>query len=219
MADLPIPNLQCGFELFNDNDLPEELRSSCLAFVAQQEVCSNLSLASANPSPKKKIFLAQVAYIQGLHAASKPEKDRIMGQLTQTYYESKNNLESTPLVPTNPKDAIIGIAPSQPPMTLAVTGSMSFVATKPFQPIPRLPSVWLNSLPVQHERFADAMTDVGPSISQVKKYHENGFFVTELQCKFADCPRRMRIRSPGEESFSGPVYLTKVSTCHHKLLT
>ncbi len=219
MANLPISNLQCGFELFNDNDLPEELRSSCLALVAQQEVRSNLSLASANPSPKKKNFLAQVAYIQGLHAASKPEKDRIMGQLTQTYYESKNNLESTPLVPTIPKEAIIGIAPSQPPTTLAVTGTMSFVATKPFKPIPRISSVWLNSLPVQHERFADAMTDVGPSISQVKKYHENGFFVTELQCKIADCPRRMRIRSPGEDSFSGPVYLTKVSTCHHKLLT
>jgi hypothetical protein len=29
----------------------------------------------------------------------------------------------------------------------------------------------------------------------------------------------MRVRSPGEDPFSGPVYLTKVSTCHHKLLT
>jgi hypothetical protein len=131
-----------------------------------------------------------------------------MGQLTQTYYEWKSNLESTPLVPTIPKEAIIGIAPSQPPTALAVTGTMSFVATKPFKPIPRLSSVWLNSLPVQHERFADAMTDLRPSIFQVKKYHENGFFVTEFQCKFADCPLRMRVRSPGEDSFSGLVYLT-----------
>jgi hypothetical protein len=104
-------------------------------------------------------------------------------------------------------------------MTLAVTGTMSFVATKTFKPIPCISSVWLNSLPVQHERFANAMTDLGPSISQGKKYHENGFFVTEFQCKFADCPLRMRVRSPGEDPFSGPVYLTKVSTCHHKLLT
>jgi hypothetical protein len=89
MANLHISNLQCGFELFNDNDLPEELRSSCLALVAQQEVHSNILLASANPSPKKKNVLAQVAYIQCLHAASKTEKDRVMGQLTQAYYESK----------------------------------------------------------------------------------------------------------------------------------
>jgi hypothetical protein len=142
-----------------------------------------------------------------------------MGQLSQAYYESKNNLESIPLVPTIPKEAIIGIAPSQPPTALAVMGTMSFVATKPFKPIPRISSVWLNSLPVQHERFADAMTDFGPSISQVTKYHENGFFVTEFLFKFADCPLRMRVRSPGENPFSGPVYLTKVSTCHHKLLT
>jgi hypothetical protein len=114
--------------------------------VAQQEVRSNLSLASANPSPEKKCFLAHVAYIQRLHAASKPEKDHIMGQLTQAYYKSKNSLESTPSAPTIPKEVIVGIAPSQPPMTLAMTGSMSFVATKPFQPIPHLLSVWLNSL-------------------------------------------------------------------------
>jgi hypothetical protein len=81
MANLPngdlVPNLKRGFELFNN--LPEDLRSSCLALVAQQEVRSNLSLSSANPSQKKKHFLAQVAYIQCLHGASKPEKDRIMG--------------------------------------------------------------------------------------------------------------------------------------------
>jgi hypothetical protein len=178
MANLLISNLQCGFELFNDNDLPEELWSSCLALVVQQEVHSNLPLASANQSPKKKNFLAQVAYIQCLHAASKTEKDRVMGHFSQAYYESKNNLESIPLVPTIPKEAIIDIAPSQPPTALAVTGTMSFVATKPFKPIPRISLVWLNSLPVQHERFADAMTDLGPSISQVKKYHVNRFFVT-----------------------------------------
>jgi hypothetical protein len=177
MANLPIPDLQCAFELFNDNELPEGLRSSCLTLVAQQEVHSNISLASANPSPKKKNFLAQVAYIQCLHAASKTEKDRVMGHLTQAYYESKNNLESTPLVPTIPKEAIIGIAPSQPPTTLAVTGTMSFVATKRFKPIPRISSVWLNSLPVQHERFADAMTDLGPSISQVKSTMKTDFLL------------------------------------------
>jgi hypothetical protein len=64
-----------------------------------------------------------------------------MGQLTQAYYESENNVGSTPLVPTIPKEAIIGIAPSQPPTTLAVTGTMSFVATKPFKPIPHISSV------------------------------------------------------------------------------
>jgi hypothetical protein len=103
MANLPISNLQCGFELLNNDDLPEELRSSCLALVVQQEVHSNLSLASANPSPKKKNFLAQVAYIQCLHAASKIEKDRVMGQLTQAYYESKNNLDSPHWFPQFPR--------------------------------------------------------------------------------------------------------------------
>jgi hypothetical protein len=63
------------------------------------------------------------------------------------------------------------------------------------------------------------MTDLGSSIFQVEKYHENGFFVTEFQCKVADCPRRMRVQSPGEDPSFGPVYLTKLSTCHHKLLT
>jgi hypothetical protein len=88
MANFPVPNRQRGFELFDNNDLSEEFHSSCLALVAQQEVCSNLSLASANPSPKKNF--AQVAYIQCLLAASKTEKYCIMGQLTQAYYESKN---------------------------------------------------------------------------------------------------------------------------------
>jgi hypothetical protein len=111
---------------------------------------------------RKKVH-SQVAYIQCLHAASRPEKDCIMGQLTQAYYESKNYLESTPSVPTISKEA--GLNLSEPPMTLAVTGSMSLVATKAFQPIPCLPLVWLNSLPVQR----DAMTDLGPSIFQGKK--------------------------------------------------
>jgi hypothetical protein len=110
MANLPngdlVPNLKRGFELFNNTDLPEDLRSSCLALVAQQEVRSNLSLSSANPSQKKKHFLAQVAYIQCLHGASKPEKHRIMGQFTQSYYESKNNLDSSLSVTTIPKEVI-----------------------------------------------------------------------------------------------------------------
>jgi hypothetical protein len=58
MADFPIPNLQCGFEIFDDNDLPEELYSSRLALVAQQEACSNLSRASANPSAKKEMVFS-----------------------------------------------------------------------------------------------------------------------------------------------------------------
>jgi hypothetical protein len=78
----------------------------------------------------QRSFLAQVPYIQGPHAASKAEKDCIVGQLTQAYYESANNLECTPLVPTIPKEAIIRSAPSQPPMTLAVMGPMDCVATK-----------------------------------------------------------------------------------------
>jgi hypothetical protein len=57
-----------------------------------------------------------------------------MGQLTQAYYEPKNNFESTPLVPTIPKEAIIGIAPSQPPTTLAVTGTMISWQPNPLNP-------------------------------------------------------------------------------------
>jgi hypothetical protein len=74
--------------------------------------------------------------------------------------------------------------------TVALKGPMSFVATNPLQPIPHLPSVWLNSLPVEHYKcFVDAMTDLGPSISQVKKYQENGVFVSEIHVehkRFAD---------------------------------
>jgi hypothetical protein len=29
----------------------------------------------------------------------------------------------------------------------------------------------------------------------------------------------MHVRSPGENPFSGPIYLTKIETCHHKLIT
>jgi hypothetical protein len=65
------------------------------------------------------------------------------------------------------------------------------------------------------------MTDLGPSISQAKKNQENGDFVSEFQFQFqfADCRLHMHVQSPGGDPFSGPVYLTKVSTCHHKLPT
>jgi hypothetical protein len=56
-----VPNLQHDFELFNGNHLPKELCCSCcLPLGAQQEVHSNLSSSSPNPSPKKKRMLLRL---------------------------------------------------------------------------------------------------------------------------------------------------------------
>ena len=55
------------------------------------------------------------------------------------------------------------------------------------------------------------MSALGPTITQIKKYHENDIFVSEYRCKLKNCLRRMRVHSPGEGPFSGPVYLTFIS--------
>jgi hypothetical protein len=45
-------------DLFNDNELPASLQSSCLALVAQQEIHSN----PAHPSPNINRYLDQVPH-------------------------------------------------------------------------------------------------------------------------------------------------------------
>jgi hypothetical protein len=66
MAGLPkddiLPDFQCGREIFNDKDLPQALRSSCLALIPKQEIHSNPLLLSEIPSPKKKHYMNQIAY-------------------------------------------------------------------------------------------------------------------------------------------------------------
>jgi hypothetical protein len=99
MGDLPkddnFPNFQRGLELFNDTKLPSSLRSSCLALIAEQEICSNPPTLSSHPSPNKKRSLDQVSYIHGLHAISTSQKQSAAGQLTQAYFESKHKLGSS----------------------------------------------------------------------------------------------------------------------------
>jgi hypothetical protein len=181
MADYPngelVPNLKRGFQLFNKDSLPAELRSSCLALVAQQEVHSNRTLSSASPSPNKKEFLSQVEYIQCHPVASKPDKHRIMGQLTEVYYASKHNLESSLFVAPITEEAIIRPVtspfPSKPPPAVAMKGPINFEAKNRCQALPRLPSPWLESITVEHERLVDAMVALGPSSYQVKTYRAN----------------------------------------------
>jgi hypothetical protein len=224
-----LPDFQRGLELFNDKDLPAALRSSCLALVAQQEIRTNPPHCFDIESPKKKRYMTQVTHIRGLDAVSKPQQDNIIGQLTQAYYESKTTGNATAHI-SSPSPL------PQPPTidnvrgAIVTTASLSF-ASRPsiesvgfripisLQPIPRKSSVWLNSSSLNHERFADAMSELGPAIRQVKKYEENGTFVSEYQCKFLQCRTRMRVRSPGEDPFSGPVTLTKIGICQHRLIT
>jgi hypothetical protein len=57
--------------------------------------------------------------------------------------------------------------------------SFYFGSSNPFQPIPWISLVWLDGSPIEHECFADAMPEIGPTMRQVKKYEENGTFVSE----------------------------------------
>jgi hypothetical protein len=58
MGDFPndgnFPNFQLGLELFNDNELPSSLRSSCLALVAEQEIRSNPPTLAISSSLSKQ---------------------------------------------------------------------------------------------------------------------------------------------------------------------
>jgi hypothetical protein len=66
------PKLQQGLELFNDNQLPASLWSSCLAaLVTKQDIHRNPpTLLAAYPSPNKKCLVDQVSHMHGLHAIS-----------------------------------------------------------------------------------------------------------------------------------------------------
>jgi hypothetical protein len=116
------PEFQRGLEVFNNNELPPSLRSSCLALVAEQEIRSNPPTSAALPSPNKKRLLEQVSYIHGLHAISTSQKQSTAGQLTQAYFESKHKLESsfyllngklepTPLLSSSPNHLLQNLHP------------------------------------------------------------------------------------------------------------
>jgi hypothetical protein len=66
-----------------------------LALVAKQEIHSNPPTLAAHPSPNKKHLLDQVSHIHGPHAISTSPKESAVGQLSQAYFESKQNLESS----------------------------------------------------------------------------------------------------------------------------
>ena len=167
------PNYQRGLELFNDNDLPSCLRSSCLALLTEQEIRSHPLTSVCNPSPNKKRLLEQVSHINALHAISSPQKQSVVGKLTQAYFESKHNLESSFGIPdSNIKPTIINRNNS-----LSLNEQTSHVVvrscdTRSIQPDPRtrrISQVWLNLPHVQYERLGDAMSALGPTITQIKK--------------------------------------------------
>jgi hypothetical protein len=93
--DDPVPKFQSGLDLFNDNELSPSLRSSCHALIAEQEIPSNPPTLASNPSPNKKRFLEQVSHIHSLDAVSDAQKETVVGQLAQAYFESKHDLESS----------------------------------------------------------------------------------------------------------------------------
>ena len=217
------PNYQRGLELFNDNDLPSCLRSSCLALLTEQEIRSHPLSSACNPSPNKKRLLDQVSHINALHAISSPQKQNVVGKLTQAYFESKHNLESSFGIPdSNIKPTIINRNNSlslNEQTSHVVVRSCELRSIQPEPPTRRTSQVWLNLPHVQYERLGDAMSALGPTITQIKKYHENDIFVSEYRCKLKNCLRRMRVHSPGEGPFSGPVYLTFIGVCSHQAIT
>jgi hypothetical protein len=222
------PDFQRGLELFNDNELPPSLRSSCLALVAEQEIRSNPPTSAALPSPNKKRLLEQVSHINGLHTISTSQKQSTAGQLTQAYFESKHKFESSFAVPNSKFEPTTTISKPKPSIVeptrhtmLCVPGSTLY-SGNPHHPAPLCritPKVWMNLPHVEYERLGDAMSALGPTIVQVKKSNENGTFITEYKCKLPNCKHRMRVESPGDGPFSGPVLLTTILSCSHEVIT
>jgi hypothetical protein len=118
MAGLPkednFHKFQRRLELFNDNELPPSLRSSYLALVAEQEICSNPPTSAALPLPNKKRLLEQVSHIHGLHAIPTSQKLSTAGQLTQAYFESKHKLESSFHLPSGKFEPTTSITKARP---------------------------------------------------------------------------------------------------------
>jgi hypothetical protein len=213
--------------LFNNTKLPSSLRSSCLALVAEQEICSNPPTLSSHPSPNKKRLLDQVSYIHGLHAISTSQKQSAVGQLTQAYFESKHKLESSfdlpntkfePAVPSSKPQSSIGESTSHN-MLRAPASKIHPGITHHSDPTHQTAPVWFNQLHVEFERLGDAMLVLGPTILHVKKYTNKGKCITEYKFRFPNCKRRMRVVSPGDGPFSGPAYLTTLLACSHKIIS
>jgi hypothetical protein len=73
---------------------------------------------------------------------------------------------------------------------------------------------------IEHEPFADAMSELGTNITQIKKFAENGTFVSpNISVNFKNTFAVCVCGFPEENPFSGPIYLTKIRTCHHKSFT
>jgi hypothetical protein len=205
-------------------EVPSSLRSSCLALVAEQEIRSNPPTLSAHPSPNKKRLLDQVSYIHGLHAISTSQQQSAAGQLTQAYFESKHQLESSfdlpntkfePTVPSSKPQSSIAESTSHN-MLRAPASKIHPGITHHSDPTCQTTPVWSNQPHVEFERLGDAMLALGPTILHVKKSTNKGKCITEYKCRFPNCKRRMRVVSPGDGPFSGPAYLTTLLACSHK---
>jgi hypothetical protein len=63
----------------------------------------------------------------------------------------------------------------------------NFGTANHYPPLCRISQVWLNPPHAKHERLADTMLELGPTITQVKKFEDNGTFVSEYRCKLPQC--------------------------------
>ena len=174
--DEPLPKFQRGLDLFNDNELPPSLRSSCLALIAEHEIRTNPPTLASNPSPNKKRLLEQGSHSHGLDAVSNAQKETVVGQLTQAYFESKHDLQSSFLVQNRTHELTIpasnhksGVpAPTFDVVKHASRPSLKSVVAHNCPPIPRKSKVWSHCPPIQYERLGDALAFLGPTITQVK---------------------------------------------------
>jgi hypothetical protein len=221
-------DFQRSLDLFNDQALPQSLRSTCLALFAEREIRHNATPSSSIPSPNKKRFMAQVVDIKGLDNISDLQKNDIIGQLTQSYSETKTRegasipvskhrtKESTdssgviyPLVASNsslsptPRNAILG----------------NQVSSHLSREKRTICHNWSTHPHVEHASLAEALSDLGPTILQIKKFVCKDNSVTEYECNHPECSSRMRVSGPKADISSGPAYVTRIGVCAHKLIT
>jgi hypothetical protein len=153
----------------------------------------------------------------------------VVGQLTQAYFESKHDLESSFLeqkcthestIPASNHKSGVPV-PTFDVIKRASRSSLKSVLAHNCPRIPRKSKTWSHCPPIQYERLGDALAFLGPTITQVKMDIdvENSLFLFEYRCKMPKCPHQMRVQSPGDSPFSGPVTLRRISTCSHLIIT
>jgi hypothetical protein len=165
----------------------------------------------------------QVAHLQGLDVATETRRDNIIGQLNQEHIMKRNTLESSLDLQTGKTEVIIAsvmplvssihahphLQPSAGLHSLTITQStphvtsclpshsLKFINDQPTVPIPQINQVWLNFPQVELGHLAEAMSELEPSIPQVKT-EDDGTFASEYEGRLQKCLCRMHIGSPGE---------------------